>query len=170
MRLSDLFPRERIVIRSGLNPADIIRVLEENVEQKQKFRWNPFSRDHKYFRGEIKGDRFKLFRIISYRTTFLPSIEGEIKGGSIEFTIELPKPTRYFMYFWFGFLFIFLAIVLSTISFPRLFYESPDIEFLLGPVTMIVLGYAMMIGVFKFESMKAKDYLRKIFQGTFETP
>jgi hypothetical protein len=54
------------------------RVLEEIVEPPRKWGW-PTSAKRGYFEGWIAGGRFKIHRIIHYRNSFIPIIEGRFR-------------------------------------------------------------------------------------------
>jgi hypothetical protein len=70
-------------IQTLLSPKEVLDVVKANTEPRQFFR--PWS-ETKYFEGEVDDANFKVRRIIKYRNSFLPQINGAVDAvemGSI---------------------------------------------------------------------------------------
>jgi hypothetical protein len=70
-------------IQTLLSPKEVLDVVKANTEPRQFFR--PSS-ETKYFEGEVDEANFKMRRIIKYRNSFLPQINGAVDAvemGSI---------------------------------------------------------------------------------------
>ena len=71
-------PFRKFEFSTLMSPARAGAVLQKIVEPNKTFR-SPFSRKHRCFEGSVDGDHFKINRIINYRNSFLPIIEGTFR-------------------------------------------------------------------------------------------
>ena len=71
---------------------------------KESFGWRPA--DAPPFLGKVEGSRFRCWRDIRYRNSFLPRIAGRVvaspDGAKIEVTMHLHPVVFIFMLFWLG--------------------------------------------------------------------
>ncbi|SBW07238.1 conserved hypothetical protein [uncultured Dysgonomonas sp.] len=74
--------------------------------------------------------------------------------------MKLPSYVIIFLGFWFSF------IILIGILFPFLIKENEFGVFSLIPYVMLIMGWALTIGAFKFESIRSKKDLQQIFEAT----
>jgi hypothetical protein len=65
-----------------MSPVHAARVLEEIVEPPRKWGW-PSSSKLGFFEGRVAGSRFKIHRVISYSSAFLPIIEGNFRRDGL---------------------------------------------------------------------------------------
>lgn len=155
-----ILPSERLSIRAAAPAAEILNRLRAEVEPFSWFRL-PFSRDHKAFQGEVVGDRFKLTRIIHYRNSFLPTIVGTVRpdeaGTAIDITLRLNPFVAGFMTFWFG----CVACVLAATVVWAVAHQAVPILFVV-PVVMLLFGYVLMHGAFRYEATKAKRFFEEL--------
>lgn len=121
--------------------------------------------EHKHFAGEISetDGTFRIYPIVSYRSSFLPSIHGSIteeNGGSkIELTISPPESLRIFFIFLLGFacLILLFAILMKPFSvFMLLFLFLIFLAFFLS-------AYGMMHCFYRKEAKKCKERLTSLF-------
>lgn len=75
-------PYRRIIIISSQNPDEAIRLLRNNMNQRNSF-----------FKGRIKGYTFEVIQRITGRASFLPLVKGRIRehpqGSEIIVVIRL---------------------------------------------------------------------------------
>jgi hypothetical protein len=160
------FPYERFKIKSHLSKSEAINRLNNVIEPKRYFRF--FGSSEKPYQGKIEDSHFEISRIIGYRNSFLPMIKGdiesEISGCSILISMQPQIFVVAFMIFWLGGVgFFFLVILWSFIS--SLGQTSAtDPSILLFPAGMFVFGYALLLGGFKFESVKSKKFFQELFE------
>jgi hypothetical protein len=162
-------PFERLTIETPLAPEEVHRRLVQVIEPKQMFRF--FSRDHKPYQGNLNRDRFEVSRIIHYRNSFLPVIKGEIRpglGGTVVDITMFPHPLVIaFMIIWFGFAGTIFAAMLST-SLVSLWQSKGgslmDLAGMAIPAGFLLFGYVLMMGGFKFESVKSKAFFQELFR------
>lgn len=121
--------------------------------------------EHKHFAGEISetDGTFRIYPIVSYRSSFLPSIHGSItkdNGGSkIELTISPPESLRIFFIFLLGFacLILLFAILMKPFSvFMLLFLFLIFLAFFLS-------AYGMMHCFYRKDAKKCKERLTSLF-------
>lgn len=70
-----IIPYEKYCFKCDLTTEQFVSKLQDNTESQKMFR---FSGGSKLFQGNVYGNGFKIWRIISYRNSFLPQIKGEI--------------------------------------------------------------------------------------------
>src|SRR5438270_8356589 len=95
MNLKQLLPLEDYILTTRLSVDQVCKRLADNIEPKRSFRFNTlFSNATKPYEGEIKGNRFRVSRIINYRNSFLPVIEGEVYQytGKTQIHITMKPP------------------------------------------------------------------------------
>jgi hypothetical protein len=162
-------PFERLTIETPLPPEEVHQRLAQIIEPRQMFRF--FSRDHKPYQGSLNHDRFEVSRIIHYRNSFLPVIKGEIQpglGGSIIDITMHPHPfVIVFMIVWFGFTGTIFAGILCTSLISIWQSEGGSLGNLIGvslPAGFVLFGYALVMGGFKFESVKSKAFFQELFR------
>ena len=83
-----VLPYEHLTIETTLAVEEAQRRLAEAVEPRNNVRW-PFQTRSKPFEGSITGEQFEISRVISYRNSFLPRINGRIRQGSVGATIDI---------------------------------------------------------------------------------
>ena len=120
---------ETITFHNSRTPADNLKALSfDTVPSKL----SSFSvcryHEHKHFAGEISetDGTFRIYPIVSYRSSFLPSIHGSITeendGSKIEITISPPATLRIFFIFLLSFAcLIFLFAILMVLCFHAAF-------------------------------------------------
>ena len=143
------FPSDSFEIECPLPKGEAIELLSRNIEPKKFFR---FFGKHVYFQGFINTNEFEVRRIIKYRNSFLPIIKGKFAshdlGTTITLTMQLHPLVLAFMCVWFGGTGLFL-IAFATAA-------SPGV---IGPLIMLLFGWALVTGGFWFEAKKQKEFL-----------
>lgn len=150
-------PLHRFEIISPLPPAEAMRILEGHVEPEKWFRWRwPSSANDDKFEGSLTADGFQIRRVIGYRNSFLPVVDGSIQQGAGGSRIQVRMRP-------FVFVFIFIALWTLGVS-----------GALAGPtwpvgVLMLMFMYALTMGAFWFEASKQEKVLRRILRDTSAT-
>ena len=102
-------PFRKFELLTPMTPVRAAAVLQKIVEPSKIFR-SPFSKKHRYFEGSVDGNHFKINRIINYRNSFLPIIEGSFRpepsGTVVTLNLRLLWPV---MIFWVGMILILLC-------------------------------------------------------------
>jgi hypothetical protein len=157
-------PLEEITYKTKLNENEIIKRLSDNMEPLKANRFRNFSNRYlKPYQGQINGHMFEVKRIITYRNSFLPRINGIISsdpdGTIIKVKMRLHVFIIVFMCCWFS------AVIIGCIAAIAYAIDSPKLSpFALIPLIMLIGGYVMTMGGFKSESAKSKKDLQKIFE------
>ena len=147
--------------------AEVAFALRTNTETSRSL----FRRPDKPFSGKVDQDRFTITRVIrNYKNSFVPQMSGVVipdnGGARIDIRLTLLPLVKGFMVLWFGFLFIFSPIaIIAGIS--RLLSGNTDgIAFTLIPIIMLVFGFLLTHGAFRFEIPRSKRSLREIISAT----
>ncbi|MCT7982521.1 hypothetical protein NG796_04365 [Laspinema sp. A4] len=161
-----MFPSQRFTITTYLSPDDVEKKLIAVVDpppQGIQFQWK---RSEKPYRGQLGEHSFKISRIISYRNSFLPQIEGRIqphgKGSQIEIEMKLHPIVIIFMCVWLSLVGQFALMFLVV-----LFKEEFEPAFLI-PVGMFIFGLVLPLIGFLPEAKGSKQFLRELFQALEE--
>ena len=164
-------PFENITYRTKLELEEIQKRINEVIEPKKTFRMKGIfgSSNHKPYEGSVNGNSFSITRIIGYRNSFLPRINGIIKkdfnGNKVNVKMRLHVFVIIFMFIWFGGVGIgFLAALVSWFKFGSQNFEPMS----LIPFGMLIFGYALVTGGFKYESIKSKKYLAQLLEAEIE--
>jgi len=164
----NLLPYENFYIITQLKPVEVQERLETEIEPVTPFSFKKlFVRKSAYFfKGHAANGHFQIRHIIFHRNSFLPIIKGSIKtyltGSRIHVIIRMHLLVTLFMCTWFGMV-GFGAIVYLTGATANNFSPPPFFALL-----MFLFGYGMMIGAFKYESIKAKDKLLELLEGEID--
>lgn len=147
-------PYHRFEIESPLSRHAALEAIAAHAEPEKWFRWRwPSSGNDDRFEGEVRDDSFHLRRIIGYRNSFLPVIDGRVDTGvrGARITIAM-RP--FVIVFAFGGLWA-LGVLAFLISLPDFWWAA-----------LLMLGflYLMVMGGFWFEAAKQERTLRRIFQ------
>ncbi len=157
-------PTENIVYKTRLKEEEIIRRLSDYVEPEKIPGLDAFnSGSTKSYIGQINGQTFNIKRIISYRNSFLPSINGiiekDIDGLRIKVKMRLHIFVIVLLCIWCG------GVGLGILSFmTQAFSNSKLNPESIIPFGMLIFAYALTMGAFKYESTKSKKDLQKIFE------
>ncbi|MEM7179600.1 MAG: hypothetical protein AAF518_01710 [Spirochaetota bacterium] len=134
-------PYKKLEYTSSKTAKEILDKLAQDVDSSKKFRWT-YNHSHP-FSGSLEEDSFKIWRNLTYRNSFNPVVEGNIKelpGGTsqIEIRIQLHRFVQVFMIFWLS----------GTLLFPP----------------MAIFGYFLVRWGFKREAEKTIQYFDALFQ------
>ncbi len=160
-----LLPFDSFQIQINLSKQQIFRKLESVVE-KPTWRillW-PFGKDHKIFAGKAYDSKFKMWRIIHYRNSFLPVICGRIDESIIHVVLRLHWFVAIFMALWLSFPSIFFILSFFGNSLP--IPPEEKIKWIsMRPVFLgfFIFGYVLCMVCFKLEAEKAKRILKETF-------
>lgn len=159
-------PYEEITYYSQLKSGDVLYRISDNLEPERTFRFKGlfFTGSSKPYEGWVDDNgTFKLKRIIGYKNSFLPVIEGSVKpeyfGSKIKLKLRLDKFVMVFVIVW------MTAVGIASIATIIGFLNDPSIDRMAFiPIGMFVFGYALTMLAFKFESAKSKRDLVELLQ------
>lgn len=157
-------PIENITYKTKLKEAEIFGRLSDLIEPEKTFRLGFFSSGPtKPYEGRINGSTFDIRRIISYRNSFLPRINGIIEkdydGINIKVKMRLHIVVIIFLCFWCG------GVGLACIAVLTQFFGQSDFNpATLIPFGMLLFVYVLTMAAFKYESNKSKKDLQRIFE------
>lgn len=144
-------PYGRFAIKTYL-PRETARArLAAHVEPRKLLR-SQLNRKHKTFQGELNGYAFTVSRIIHYRNSAVPLLEGELRDDLDAVLIAgRMRPN------WFTLIFvaIFLAAIWGSFLLSR--------EVVWGGVFFTLAIYLSVMVGFNIEANKSESALREIF-------
>lgn len=157
-------PTESVTFKTKLKEDEIISRLSQILEPEKFIRSGLLgSSNTKPYEGKITGNNFSIKRIINYRNSFLPrilgTVEKDIQGNSIKVKMRLQIFVIIFIIVWcsgaFMGLFFITKNVIANKGFDPWFFM---------PIGMLLLVYVLIIAAFKYESRKAKNDLKTLFE------
>jgi hypothetical protein len=159
-------PFDNFTITTNLNPEQVSEKLSNVIEPPKRFRnsgiWaKPPS---KLYEGKISGYNFRINKIINYRNSFLPIIEGricpDIIGCQIKIKMQLHMTVMIFMLFWLG------NLLPTALSFIVAMIADNTINPLMGlaPLGMCLFAYILCMSGFNWEAKNAKKFFYELFQ------
>src|SRR6266568_8926904 len=143
-----IFPCERTVFKSKLSEKEVKRRIVQTINSKN-LNWG------KSFDGSISNNEFRIHRLIWYRNSFLPELNGRIisdpDGTLIEVETKMFAAVRIFMIIFCAVaFFIFMAGIWAC------FVNRKLILFVFAiPLIMLAIFFISKIS-FKWEGNKAK--------------
>lgn len=161
-----MFPSQRFTITTYLSPDEVQKKLIEVVDPPLTGIQFQRKRSDKLYRGQIGEHSFKIAKIIYYRNSFLPQIEGRIKahgrGSQIDIEMKLHIAVIIFMCVW-------LSTIgqVAFLSLFALFQDDFEPAFLI-PLGMVIFGIAFPWIGFLPQAKGDKKLLIELFQGTEE--
>ncbi len=167
-----LLPYECLIVETHLSPEEVYRTLTSIVEPRRP-RWGFwfFWSEHRPYRGKVSRDEFKITRIIHYKNSFLPIVKGriqqEVGGSCVHITMHPRIDVLVFMAFWLGALGYMGLSLVADIIISALWPDLIEPVFpsaLLGIGGMFTFGYVLLMGAFKFESIKSKSFFRELLE------
>jgi len=160
-----LLPFENITYKTSLKEDEVIKRLEEKVDQEPGLKFGLVKKKNaNKYHGSIVKQTFDIYRIISYRNSFLPRITGIVEndfdGTSIRVKMRMHVFVNIFLCSWFGL--IGYGLVLSFIQ----MNEKPDFDssIFITLFGLLLFAYALTLGAFKYESNKSKKDLKQLFE------
>lgn len=158
-----IYPKYLFTIDSPLSASEMVSVLESAVEPPKLVRWG--ASGSRSYQGEFTHSGFKIWRIISYRNSFLPIIEGTIipvtSGSRVAVTMRLHRFIAVFMIIWLS----MVAALLLAFSLASMNGRIDPFPAVLVPFFMLVFGILLTSCSFWAEARKAKLFLVELFKG-----
>ncbi|NEP14319.1 MAG: hypothetical protein F6K14_29815, partial [Symploca sp. SIO2C1] len=159
-----LLPYDTFSIQTPKPLSDVIEQLKINIEAPKAFRWS-FSENHAPYTGTISNSGFEIRRLIQYRNSFLPNIQGRFEslsdGTRIRVTMRLHPLVMIFLLFWYS--------VWFTISIPYFLFGalSGDIQIFTAlqfvglPIVLLFVFWCW----FWYEAYRSRQELKQIILG-----
>ncbi|MFV0535899.1 MAG: hypothetical protein ACK5M3_00840 [Dysgonomonas sp.] len=148
--MKNILPIENITYKSSLSHNEVYNRLVSII------------RTDKTYIGGWTNNTFKIKRNINYRNSFLPQIKGEICREKNETLIivkmTLPPAILVFVLFW-----LIFASFACVLSINTMIMDGFEV-FYLVPFGMLLFGYILVFTAFKYESLRSKMDLLKIFE------
>jgi hypothetical protein len=164
-------PFEDYILITKLSGEEVYNRLSDNIEPKNTFQISSLNRNStKPYEGILSGTSFSISRIINYRNSFLPTINGHISTfpGKTQIDIKM-RPATFvlvFMSVWLGVVGLVSIVILFVGLFQiRQILQSGFSPMLLIPFAMFIFGCLLTSFGFKAESKKSKEFLATLLNG-----
>lgn len=156
------FPYENINLETAFTEEEIYKRLNDFIEFDKSHRIGLYgTKSNKKYSGQIIGNSFYIKRIINYRNSFLPRIEGTIisdnNGIRVNLKLRLYPVVLIFMIIWLSILTIMPFIALNTGE-----IENGNLLPILIPFFMMLFGFLIFTIPFKIESRIALNDLTNL--------
>jgi hypothetical protein len=147
-----LLPFHRFEITSPLRREEVLAAISSRLEERKWFAVRmPGAQNDERFEGAVTADSFNITRIMGYRNSFAPVIDGKVheagRFSRIVITMQLHIVVLIFM--------VMFAVIAGA---------ALAISSALPGVMMVALLYFVVLAAFWFEANKLEQTLRKIFQ------
>jgi len=148
---------QQFTIETPFCEAVVRQRLLDVVEPRQAMRWG-WNAPAKPYQGEVGDRAFQISRIIGYRNSFLPQIEGRIYpqdiGCKIDIEMKLHPLVLGFMLFW-------LSMVgqIAMISLIAALAEPQFDPTLLVPIGMFAFGCILPLVGFLPQARSSREFL-----------
>lgn len=166
--IKKILPFEKLIYSSKLTKEELLTHLENEIEAEKSFGFGAHNYSYsKPYIGKIYNNTFEIKRVINYRNSFLPKINGEIQndinGSKINIKMDLSEIVKVFMILWLG------GVLLGCIAtaYNIIFNDGLNSEgrfFMLIPFFMLIFGVVMVSFGFKAESKKSIKDLEEILK------
>ena len=166
--IKKILPFEKLIYSSKLTKEELLTHLENEIEAEKSFGFGAHNYSYsKPYIGKIYNNTFEIKRVINYRNSFLPKINGEIQndinGSKINIKMDPSEIVKVFMILWLG------GVLLGCIAtaYNIIFNDGLNSEgrfFMLIPFFMLIFGVVMVSFGFKAESKKSIKDLEEILK------
>jgi hypothetical protein len=171
MGFKKFLPVENYTLTTKLTVEEVRKRIADNVEPKKSFRFSLISNSYtKPYEGNVTGNSFTISRVINYRNSFLPLINGNISNfvGQTQVKIKM-QPVTFVLVFitvWLGVVgLVCLVTVIGIISKYKQIFKDGFSPFLLIPFAMFIFGCLLTYFAFKIESKKSKKFFAALLEG-----
>jgi hypothetical protein len=161
-------PYRKLTIDSPLNKTEIISRLANSVSDSRR-NWQLWETRAEIFEGNLSESRFQIKRIIRYRNSFLPIINGTLEphenGTKILITMKLHPLVLVFLLVWMSPLVMIGLGLLFSLVVSMITTGTVDFNLLLvllGLMGMLVFAYILTSSGFTIEANKAYRILSEL--------
>jgi hypothetical protein len=157
-----LLPYQKIVIEVPYSREELTRRLGKEVTGRQ-WSWGWTEKRAELFEGVVSDEGFQISRIIAYRNSFLPVIQGRfhphVKGVRVEITMRLHVAVLIFSVVWLS-----LVGQGALAAGAQILTTGRVDSVMLIPFGMLLFFYLMVTIGFGVEAKKASKLLNSLFE------
>jgi hypothetical protein len=156
MKINSFMPYENIIYESNLAYDEIINRIQNIIEPRKIFIRKIKNDNGRPYEGELHENTFRMNRIILYTNSFIPIIHGTIIKENNKTKIKIIMKLHIFVSIFMSLYFMFFAFEFLA--------DMRLNAFPFTPMAIIFFGYILMTGMFKIETKKSKEYLKRLFE------
>jgi hypothetical protein len=152
-----ILPYQRFALDTTLPVEETCARLARSVEPRRSFRLGAGTCP---FEGSVDGERFAIRRIILYRNSFLPLVNGSVEptatGSRLRGTLTLHPLVAVFLALWIG-----IALMIGP---PMLLSTEGDAPWSVRLTPLGIIGALGLVvsGAFTYEARRARSELVRI--------
>jgi len=157
-------PYDCFTIKTRLSPDEVKIIIHGFVETK-RWIWK-WSSNHKPYMGEVKKEKFRIFKVNWYRNSLLPVISGEIlpslDGSIIQISMRPFGLVIAFMLLIFGFLgYGLLNMIGDWVLYLTQIKPMTIVSYdgMIKTIIVILIIYAFILCAYKFESIRSRYFI-----------
>lgn len=161
-------PYRKFTIDSHLNKTEIISRLANSVSDSRR-NWQSGETRAKIFEGALSESGFQIKRIIRYRNSFLPIINGTFEthenGTKVLITMKLHPLVLVFLLVWISPLIMIGSVLLLSLIVSMITTGTVDSNLLIiffALMGMLLFAYLLTINGFMIEANKADRILSEL--------
>ncbi|MHC5862635.1 hypothetical protein [Nostoc sp.] len=153
-----ILPNDTFIILTSDSLPIVLQRLNAKVEPTKAFR---FSRKHAPYQGTISESGFQISRIIHYRNSLLPVIQGRFEVQSHQTLIHVQMSIHPFVMAFLGFWFLFWYGAVIPITLTGAMPHQMAAIFVGMPMLMLIIFWV----AFWSEANRSRSELSQIIQG-----
>jgi hypothetical protein len=154
-------PWEKLEYTLNMTNIDITKMLNNIIKPKNNILYKNYGSGH-LFEGYFSNNKFRIKLLTLYSNPFSPVINGRYKEEENKTIININMRPYYFFL---ALIIISFVITLFTLTLLVIKYiKEINIEiFTVYQFLGIFFSYLLLIGAFKYDSIKSKNIFNKLF-------
>ncbi len=135
----NILPADRFTLTTYEPLPNLLERLSQQVEPTKIFRFHLLERNHAPYQGTLSEEGFKIMRIIHYRNSFLPVVQGKFETRGRETLIHIQMAPHPFVLGFLGFWFLIWYSAVIPISLSGSMPPNIQLLFVGMPLGMLVV-------------------------------
>lgn len=156
----NILPSRTFTLKTTAPLVQVKQRLAKHIEEPKLVRWQ-FSYAHAPYQGTISDTGFEIRRIIHYRNSFLPNIQGRFEllpvGTAVHITMQLHPLILAFMAVWLG--------IWYTATVPMTLFGGLSPLMGIGMLGMPLVVCGIFLAAFHYEADRSQRELTQIVTG-----
>lgn len=155
-----LLPYDTFTLQTPDPVSIVLQRLATQVEPIKKVRWT-FSRNHLPYEGTCSETGFQIYRIIHYRNSFLPQIQGRFASSPLGTNVQITMRVHPFVIAFLGFWYLAWYSCFVPLWLSRAIPVEIALPFLGLPILALVMFWA----AFWAEAQRSRRDLAEMILG-----
>ncbi|MEM7796135.1 MAG: hypothetical protein AAF579_16980 [Cyanobacteria bacterium P01_C01_bin.118] len=156
----NILPSRIFTLKTTAPLVQVKQQLAKHIDEPKLVRWN-VSYNHAPYQGTISDVGFEIRRIIHYRNSFLPNIQGRFEllpvGTAVHIRMQLHPLILAFMAVWLG--------IWYSATVPMTFLGEISPLMKIGMLGIPLVACGVFLGAFHYEAERSQRDLTQIVTG-----